>query len=523
MLNKIKMFKICKLNDRRMGRKAAMALVAAVCLALVSSACWAAPKEQKMMTDKQIANAVDQMLLSDSEMVNHMIDVKVNDGIVTLSGTVNQLMAKERAVKIAETIRGVRGVVNTIELKVSSRTDKEISKDVKAALLYDAATSSFNIEPSVKEGVVTLNGAVQSFREKRIAMHDTERVKGVRDVRDNISIKNTGKRTDAEIANDVKRAIAISVWLEPNFINTNVKDGVVTLTGEVGTPAQNDLAVLLAMTAGVKSVNAEGLKVEPWARARGQRKEIVTFKDDSQIKQAVLDAFVFDPRVFSFGPGVDVENGAVTLSGIVNNLKAKRAAEQDAKNTVGVWRVKNLLKIRPAKPVPDIELAQNVFSAILLDSALENYDIEVKAKNGVITLSGNVDSNYEKAQADDIASLANGAMNVKNNIKVNSPSLDYYDLSYDPDWGYTPSYYWNEYQPYHPNRWNYISDAETEANIKEDMFWSPWVNLDDITVKVANGVATLTGAVTGWFEYNKLTDYAYQGGASRVYNNVTVR
>jgi osmotically-inducible protein OsmY len=60
-------------------------------------------------------------------------------------------------------------------------------------------------------------------------------------------------------------------------------------------------------------------------------------------------------------------------------------------------------------------------------------------------------------------------------------------------------------------------------NIENAMFWSPWVDLNDITVKVANGVATLTGTANSWFEFNKATENAYQGGASQVYNNITVR
>jgi hypothetical protein len=76
----------------------------------------------------------------------------------------------------------------------------------------------------------------------------------------------------------------------------------------------------------------------------------IAVKGDPQIKQAVHDAFVYDPRVDSFNPNVDVDNRIVTLSGVVDNLKAKRAAEQDAKNTWGVWRVKNLLTTRPVAP-----------------------------------------------------------------------------------------------------------------------------------------------------------------------------
>ena len=66
-------------------------------------------------------------------------------------------------------------------------------------------------------------------------------------------------------------------------------------------------------------VNAEGLKIEPWDRLKGQRKEAI--KSDEQIKQAVHDELVYDPRVEPFNTRVDVENCIVTLSGWVITLR----------------------------------------------------------------------------------------------------------------------------------------------------------------------------------------------------------
>ena len=66
---------------------------------------------------------------------------------------------------------------------------------------------------------------------------------------------------------------------------------------------------------------------------------------DEEIKNAIIDAFSYDPRVSPFNLDISVNIGVVTLSGRVNNLNAKRAAEQDVKNTIGVWGVKNHLKV----------------------------------------------------------------------------------------------------------------------------------------------------------------------------------
>ena len=232
----------------------------------------AATKEPKKVTDQQIANAVDHVFLTDVALHSKQIDVVVNQGIVTLTGGVDNLMVKERAAKLAQTIRGVRGVVNTVALKTTPRSDDKIRKDVESALLYDAATDSYELKADAKDGVVTLNGTVPSYREKQIAVYVAKGVKGVKAVKDSITMKSKIERPDAEIAAEIRRAIGIDVWLHSSFISAVVKGGVVTLTGTVGNPAQRDRANSLAWTSGVMSVNVEGLKVEPWAKAVSARR-----------------------------------------------------------------------------------------------------------------------------------------------------------------------------------------------------------------------------------------------------------
>lgn len=502
------------------GWKTTTAIVAAAWLGLATAAVCAAPQKPKQATDEQITYAVDYKLLTDAALRNCQIFAKTSHGIVTLAGTANHLIAKERAVQIAQTMRGVRGIVNTIKLDIPSVPDAELETNVLKALHNDSATSGYKIQASAKDGVVTLSGTVQFYCELQLAEFVVKSVNGVREVKESIMVQARAPRSDAEILAEVKRIISNDVWLDPDFITIAVKDGVVTLTGAVGSLAQQERARMVTLAVGVKSVNVEGLQIKPWARSEGQRSETSATRDDAQILQAVKDGFVNDPRVYAFNPNVTVTDSIVTLTGVVDNLKALRAAGQDAMNTTGVWRVLNLLKVRTAKPTPDDVVSQNVASALLRSPIVGAYEIGAKATRGVVTLTGTVDTFFEKTEAEDIASGANGVLDVKNLLVVNSPLAVHYDTGFYPHAGY---------QPFYLNRMSngstlpYIGDRELKYDIEDALYWSPWVRRDDITVKVENGIVTLTGKADSWFACHKAAETAYESGAKQVFNNITIR
>jgi osmotically-inducible protein OsmY len=58
---------------------------------------------------------------------------------------------------------------------------------------------------------------------------------------------------------------------------------------------------------------------------------------------------------------------------------------------------------------------------------------------------------------------------------------------------------------------------------REELFWSPFVEGDEIDLRVENGAVTLYGTVDSWAEYNTVTNNAFEGGATRVNNNLIVR
>jgi hypothetical protein len=87
----------------------------------------------KVITDSGITAAVGTDFQHDNGVSGASIAVQTSQGIVSLSGSANNLLAKERAVKIAESVRGVREVVDQVDVTPVSRPDEDIRKDIRVA------------------------------------------------------------------------------------------------------------------------------------------------------------------------------------------------------------------------------------------------------------------------------------------------------------------------------------------------------------------------------------------------------
>jgi osmotically-inducible protein OsmY len=514
--------KTLKLNEwphrAAIGRWFALLLIAAGMQTLVLPSLQAATTK-KEITDSGITTAVEKGLIMEKGVSPNDVDVATSQGIVTLSGSVNDLLAKDRAVKIAESIRGVLGVIDRTTVTPVSRPDEDIRKDILTALLQDPATESYQVTVSVKDAVATLTGTVGSRAEKQLAARVAEGVKGVKEVRNGVMINYLAKRTDSEITTDIKARLQWDIWINGGVINPVVKNGNVTLTGTVGSVISDSRAFDDAWVNGVMSVDASGLKVDPNVRLDAQRKFKDAIRSDSEIKQAVLAALRLDPRVMAFSPDVNVEDGVVILGGEVGNSKAKTAADQDAMGIVGVWRVDNLLKVRLKEWPSDAEIQKQLKAALAWDPLLDSSTIDAAVINRVAYLSGGVDSNFQKAEAQDVASRIKGVAEIRNHLKVEPDfSIVYYDWPYYSYYYDQPPYFVSEIGP-QPN----LSDEQIKKNIEDAFFWSPFVHSDDITVTVDGGVATLTGTVGTWIGYGEADNDAHKSGASVVLNRLKVK
>jgi osmotically-inducible protein OsmY len=455
------------------------------------------PALARRISDRGVTLFVETVLMREESVSWHLIDVHTKEGIVTLSGSVDNILAKERAASIAGRVKGVRSVLNNLTVEPVPRSDGEVYEDMMRALLEDPATEVYEVSPQVKDGVVTLTGTVDSWQEKRLCEQVAKGVKGVRDIQNKIEVAPRAKRSDTQIEADIKSRLDWDVWVDDALLTVDVKNGEVKLSGKVGSAAEKSRAFIDAWVPGVKAVDHSGLEVD-WSTRDALRR--YTPRSDGEIERAIKDAFRYDPRVSPFSVEVIADYGVATLTGVVDNLKARRAAEEVASNTAGVWRVKNRLRVRPpdgppAGPKPlrfDTAIAEKVRAGLARDPYVEQHEISVLVSNHGVVLNGTVDSQYEKLRAEDVASRVQRVVAVRNNLSVR-------DL------------------------WTEKDDWEIKEDVEDELWWSPYVDSDEVVVTVQDGVVALVGVVDRLRDRRMATENAYEGGARKVRNYLKVR
>lgn len=465
-------------------------LLALLCATFVGAGAWA-QQTAAGISDTDITFAVKNELQQDPVVAGKFIDVSTTNGVVDLTGSATSIREKKRASALAESIRGVISVVNRISVKAPERSDEQINIDVQEALAFDPAADNYNVDVSVSGGNVTLSGTVQSYPEKKLAEKLAMGVPGVRDINNNISINYPEERPDVEIAKDVRRRIAYDARVDDELIEVNVEDGNVFLSGAVGSAAERSLAAADAWVIGVNSVDASNLEVRWWARKNMEKKEIYKDLTDAKIRDAILEALVIDPRVFMDEVTVLVNDGFVTLEGVVNDLRAKKVAEQDALNTVGVWGVDNNLNVSPDTPLSDDEIVSRIESEIDKEPYADMEKIKVSSNDGVVSLTGETSSAYESELIEQIAWRTKGVVDISNELSTSMAQIN-------------------------------KQDKEILAGIESELIWSPYLELENIDVSVVDGKAILEGTVESYHKKLLAERNAYQGGARMVENNIEV-
>jgi len=143
--------------------------------------------------DATITAKVKLKLIEDPITKARKIDVDTVNGVVTLTGAVENEKEIKRAIEIARNVKGVKKVVNNLRVEkrgiISYLSDKEITTKVKLKLIEDPDLKALSIDVDTVNGVVTLTGTVTSEYQKKKAVEHAKSVSGVIKVIDNLQIE----------------------------------------------------------------------------------------------------------------------------------------------------------------------------------------------------------------------------------------------------------------------------------------------------------------------------------------------
>jgi osmotically-inducible protein OsmY len=206
--------------------------------------------------DEQIQKDVLAELKWDARVQPNEIGVAVKEGVVTLTGWVDSYIKRWAAEESAQRVRGVRAVVNEIEVRLpnsSERTDEDIAKGALEALEWDALVPAEKIQVTVSKGWVTLRGEVEWQYQKEDAERVVRRLTGVKGVTNLITVKP--RVTATELKEKIQTALLRSAQTDAQRISVEVQGSKVILKGTVRSWAEREEAERSAWLApGVASV-----------------------------------------------------------------------------------------------------------------------------------------------------------------------------------------------------------------------------------------------------------------------------
>jgi len=368
------------------------------------------------VSDDRVTAWVLDAIRDDPRVDAAAVEVSTDRGIVTLEGTVPTLAGRRYAVLSAMKILGVLGVIDRLEVAATPRPDALLAADVRRSLANSAAIQSPDLRVSGRAGTVRLEGEVGSWAQQRQAELLASGVRGVRAIENELTVQATRARPDEALRADVVATLERDVYLTRDGIAVVVEDGVVTLSGSVGSAFQKERATTATRwIPDVRQVRNR-LRVE-WKAGSSDRVAPPLPRSDSRLEETIAAAFRQDDRVDAARVDVSVKDGRVVLSGRVAHAYERRILEDDARNVVGVAWVTNRVEVVTGSRA-DRRIEMDVSEAFAIDSALFEIPIDVAVDSGFVTLKGEVSSGYLRNHAGALAARVRGVTGIDNRLRV---------------------------------------------------------------------------------------------------------
>jgi hyperosmotically inducible protein len=284
---------------------------------------------------EELGQQINQKLKTNPQLAPYALKARVyTDGTVQIQGIVDVLEEKMQAEELLWNIPGVKNVENNITVC----TDGEIND-------YDVAfevAEEFQANPEVpltvgvkvNGGEVKLVGRVENYNQAQEALDTAAKARGVRDVVSYLKLNNN--LDDASLNNLVQAAFMAEPELIPGRVKSIMHGGVVTLYGKI--PEQQ---AILALETATKVPGVKQIK----NLLNQQSTEI-----DDQIVIRFMDQIAANPYLNQLPISIEVAQGRIVISGVIDSLKAKKDIEEilhkiPAQFKQNIYQVENQLRL----------------------------------------------------------------------------------------------------------------------------------------------------------------------------------